>query len=89
MSNEDRIISTSFREEDSAVDQSLRPHTLAEYIGQEKLKKQLTVYMQAAIARREPLDHILLYGPDGLGKTTLACIIASEMGHNIIVRSGT
>ena len=66
----------------------MRPRTLTEYFGQEKLKKSLSVYMQAAIARREPLDHLLLYGPPGLGKTTLAGIIAAEMGHNIRITSG-
>ena len=86
--DEERVITTGFREDEDAAEQSLRPHTLAEYFGQEKLKQTLTVYMQAAIARREPLDHILLYGPPGLGKPTLAGIIASEMGHNIRVTSG-
>ena len=88
MQEEERLITTGFRQEDEDAEQSLRPRTLADYFGQEKLKESLSVYMQAATARREPLDHILLYFPPGLGKTTLAGIIASEMGHNIRVTSG-
>ncbi|MDL2206337.1 Holliday junction branch migration DNA helicase RuvB [Eubacteriales bacterium OttesenSCG-928-N13] len=85
---DNRLITTGFRNDEEAVEFTLRPQTLHEYFGQVKLKESLNVYMQAAIARREPLDHLLLYGPPGLGKTTLAAIIASEMGHNIRVTSG-
>ncbi len=86
--DDERLMTTGFRHEEDEAERSLRPTALAEYFGQHKLKESLTVYMQAAIGRREPLDHLLLYGPPGLGKTTLAGIIASEMGHNIRVTSG-
>lgn len=74
--------------EDSSIEQGLRPHTLADYIGQEKVKANLSVFIEAAKMRNEPLDHVLLYGPPGLGKTTLAMIIAGEMGVQLRTTSG-
>lgn len=85
---EKRMISTEFTEEDMPIESSLRPLALADYIGQEKVKKNLKVYIEAAKSRQEALDHCLFYGPPGLGKTTLAGIIANEMGVHIKVTSG-
>lgn len=85
---ERRIITTDVTEEDKYIEPSLRPQCLGEYIGQEKLKSTLKVYIDAARARGESLDHVLFYGPPGLGKTTLSCIIANEMGVNMKVTSG-
>ena len=84
---EERIISPEEVEED-LFEKSLRPQFFREYIGQEKVKKELTIYIQAAKQREEPLDHTLLYGPPGLGKTTMAMVIANEMGVNIKITSG-
>ena len=85
---ERRTISTERLPEEEKLELSLRPKLLAEYIGQEELKNTLKVYIEAAKARKEPLDHVLLYGPPGLGKTTLAGIIAAEMGAAMKVTSG-
>lgn len=83
-----RIIATDAMEEDIRLEGNLRPQTLEEYIGQEKLKRTLKIYIQAAKERRDPLDHVLFYGPPGLGKTTLAGIIANEMQVHMKVTSG-
>lgn len=83
-----RMIETGITEEDIQLEGSLRPRYLSDYIGQEKAKENLRIYIQAAKQRNDPLDHVLFYGPPGLGKTTLAGIIANEMGVNIKVTSG-
>lgn len=88
MDFENRIVGAEYSPEDVDTELSLRPKTLSEYIGQTKAKENLEIYINAARGRSEPLDHVLLYGPPGLGKTTLAGIIANEMGVNIRVTSG-
>ncbi len=85
---DDRLVRGEPDRDDEAVDPTLRPRTLAEYVGQERIKANLSVFLAAARQRGEPLDHVLLYGPPGLGKTTLAHVIAREMGVQIRVTSG-
>ena len=88
MDFENRMVDPEYNEVDAEVDNPLRPRTLNDYIGQEKVKENMAIYIEAARRRKEPLDHVLLYGPPGLGKTTLAGIIANEMGTNIRITSG-
>lgn len=83
-----RVISGQHRDEDAVIETSLRPRRLTEYIGQDRVKDTLSIFIEAALARGEPLDHVLLYGPPGLGKTTLSNIIAAEMGVGIKITSG-
>ena len=83
-----RIITPENTAEDSEAELSLRPQTLHDYIGQDKVKENLAIYIEAAKRRNEPLDHVLLYGPPGLGKTTLSSIIAHELGVNLRVTTG-
>ena len=85
---DDRLMNSTFLAEDSSVEQTLRPRSLRDYVGQKAVKDSLGIYIEAALSRHDALDHMLLYGPPGLGKTTLACIVAAEMGQNIRVTSG-
>jgi len=85
---ERRIVTSEIHEEDTALDPKLRPSTWSSYFGQEKVKQNIGVYIEAAQMRNEPLDHVLLYGPPGLGKTTLSMIIANEMHANIKITTG-
>ncbi len=86
--DENRIITSGMQNEDVDIENSLRPKTLDDYLGQEKAKELLKIFIEAAKTRNEPLDHVLLYGPPGLGKTTLSSIIANEMGVNLRITSG-
>ena len=91
MSEFDRLMSASVRTEDSDTEATLRPRQLKDYVGQEQIKHNLSVYIEAALGRHDALDHILLYGPPGLGKTTLACIVDkinnTRCGHIVTVEN--
>src|SRR5687768_4404764 len=85
---DERILSSRPRSEELTLEASLRPRRLDDYIGQDKVKENLRIAIAAARKRGEPMDHVLLYGPPGLGKTTLACILANEMDANVHITSG-
>ncbi len=84
----DRILTSGVHREDGEIETSLRPRSLRDYVGQTSVKDSLSIYIKAALERHDALDHMLLYGPPGLGKTTLACIVAAEMGQNVHITSG-
>lgn len=88
MIDSDRLISAGGRNEEGAIERAVRPKRLADYVGQDELKAQLSIFIEAALGRQESLDHVLLFGPPGLGKTTLAAIIAGELGVNLRQTSG-
>ena len=85
---EERIITPESQDQEQRFELSLRPKTLAEFIGQPRVKENLTIFLEAAKGRNEPCEHVLLYGPPGLGKTTLAHVVSSEMGAAIKITSG-
>lgn len=86
--DQDKITSQSLQVEDAEIEASLRPSQFQDFVGQGKIKENVGIYIEAALKRKEPLDHVLLFGPPGLGKTTLAHIIAKTMGANIRSTSG-